>query len=103
MPTSAFAHSLKSLVLGRGSIMAAGVAALLVLSAWPVAAQDYPAKIIRVVVPFPPGGGTDVVALILVQKRGEALKNTVIVNNIAGPPGALGHEAVARAPADGYT
>ncbi len=103
MPTSAFAHSPQSLVLGRRSIMAAGVAALLAIGAYPVAAQDYPAKIIRVVVPFPPGGGTDVVARILVQKLGEALKNTVIIDNIAGASGAIGHEAVARAPADGYT
>ena len=87
----------------RQSMVATGVGALLAVGAWSVAAQDYPAKIIRVVVPFPAGGGTDVVARILVPKLGEALKNTVIIENIAGASGALGHTAVARAPADGYT
>jgi tripartite-type tricarboxylate transporter receptor subunit TctC len=66
-------------------------------------AQDYPSKNIRVVVPFPPGGGTDVVARIIVQKLGEALKNTVYIDNIGGASGSLGHEAVARAAPDGYT
>ncbi|MDO8533803.1 MAG: tripartite tricarboxylate transporter substrate binding protein [Xanthobacteraceae bacterium] len=103
MPTSAFTHSLQSLVLGRRSIMAAGVVALLALCACPVAAQEYPAKTIRVVVPFPAGGGTDVITRILIQKLGDALKKPVIVDNIAGASGAIGHEAVARASADGYT
>jgi tripartite-type tricarboxylate transporter receptor subunit TctC len=79
------------------------VAALLALGAGPLAAQDYPVKTIRVVVPFPPGGGTDVVARVVVQKLAEALKQAVIVDNVAGASGAIGHEAVARAAADGYT
>jgi tripartite-type tricarboxylate transporter receptor subunit TctC len=66
-------------------------------------AQDYPSKNIRVVVPFPPGGGTDVVARIVVQRLAETLKNTVYVDNIGGASGSLGHEAVARAAPDGYT
>ncbi|MBI2958762.1 MAG: tripartite tricarboxylate transporter substrate binding protein, partial [Betaproteobacteria bacterium] len=78
-------------------------AALIALGAAPLAAQDYPAKTIRVVVPFPPGGGTDVVARVVVQKLSEALKNPVIVDNVAGASGSIGHEAVARAAADGYT
>ena len=103
MTASAFAYLLQSPVLGRRTVKAAGVAVLLALGAGPIAAQDYPVKTVRVVVPFPAGGGTDVITRIVVQKLGEALKNPVIVDNVAGASGAIGHEAVARAPADGYT
>lgn len=74
-----------------------------VLAVGPIAAQDYPSRNIRLVVPFPAGGGTDTVARIIGPKLGEALKQTVIIDNIGGASGSLGHEAVARAPADGYT
>ncbi|MCC6779945.1 MAG: tripartite tricarboxylate transporter substrate binding protein [Hyphomicrobiales bacterium] len=86
--------------LARRSLLAICAAVLL---ASPAFAQDYPSKTIRLVVPFPAGGGTDTVARILAQKLGDALKHTVIVDNIGGASGALGHEAVARAQADGYT
>ena len=67
------------------------------------AAQSYPAKPVRVVVPFPPGGPTDVVARGMAQKMTEGLGQTVVIENRGGAGGALGTEFVAKSPADGYT
>lgn len=68
-----------------------------------VYAQTYPAKPVRIVVPFAPGGGTDVIARHLASGMSESLKRTVIVDNRAGANAIVGTEIVARAPADGYT
>ena len=66
-------------------------------------AQTYPSKPIRVVVPFPPGGGTDIVARTVTPKMAEILGQSFIVENRAGAGGNIGTEAVAKSPADGYT
>ncbi len=66
-------------------------------------AQTYPAKPVRVVVPFPPGGPTDVVARGIAQKMTEGLGQTVVIENRGGAGGALGTELVTKSPADGYT
>lgn len=66
-------------------------------------AQAFPAKPVRVVVPFPPGGPTDIVGRLVSQKMAEGLKQPVVVENRAGAGGVLGTEAVAKSPADGYT
>jgi len=66
-------------------------------------AQPYPAKPVRIVVPFPAGGPTDVVARGMAQKMAEALGQTVVIENRGGAGGALGTELVAKSPADGYT
>lgn len=66
-------------------------------------AQDYPAKPIRMVVPFPAAGVADVVARTLAQGMAESLRQPVIVENRLGASGNLGAEQVATAPADGYT
>ena len=66
-------------------------------------AQSWPAKSIRIIVPYPPGGSSDIIARSISIPLAEALKTTVIVENRAGANGNLGAELVAKAPADGYT
>jgi tripartite-type tricarboxylate transporter receptor subunit TctC len=66
-------------------------------------AQTYPAKPIRLILPFPPGGGTDVVGRLLAQKLGQALGQQVIVDNRAGAGGRIGTDLVAKSLPDGYT
>ena len=77
------------------------------LSGWtglaPAQAQSYPAKPVRIVVGFPPGGATDVVARTISQKLGEALGQSVIVDNRAGAASNIAAELVAQAPKDGHT
>ena len=68
-----------------------------------VLAQNYPTKTIRLVLPYPPGGGTDIIARPLAQRLTEGLGQQVIVDNRAGAGGNLGMESVAKTPPDGYT
>lgn len=72
-------------------------------AALPVAAQNYPARTVRIVAPFPPGGSVDVVGRILATKLTENLGKQVIVDNRSGASGVIGTEIVAKAPPDGYT
>jgi tripartite-type tricarboxylate transporter receptor subunit TctC len=66
-------------------------------------AEVYPVRPIRMIVAFPPGGGTDIVGRMVAQKLGEALGQNVVVENRGGASGTLGTEAAARAAPDGYT
>ncbi len=68
-----------------------------------VAAQDYPAKLVRLIAPMGPGGSTDVLARIVGQKLYERWGHVVLVENRVGASGNLGAEAVAKSAADGYT
>ena len=67
------------------------------------AAAEWPTKPIRMVVPFPPGGGTDLVGRAVANRLSEAVGEPVVVDNRGGAGGAIGSELVARAAADGYT
>lgn len=69
----------------------------------PVIAQTYPAKPIRFVVPFPPGGGTDILSRLITNKLSETLGWQIVVDNKPGAGGNIGVEIAAHAPADGYT
>ena len=82
-------------------IFAVAIAALI---PWTALAQDaYPAKPIRLIVPFPPGAGTDSVARFVAQKLGESMKASIIIDNRTGAGGAIGAAEAARADPDGYT
>jgi tripartite-type tricarboxylate transporter receptor subunit TctC len=80
-------------------LFALGVA---LAAALPAAAQDYPNRPIRFIVPYPPAGGTDVVARILAEPLGAALGQTIVIDNRGGAAGNLGTDLAAKAPADGY-
>jgi tripartite-type tricarboxylate transporter receptor subunit TctC len=73
------------------------------LAAMTAGAQDWPTKPVRFIVPYPPGGGTDVIARIVQQPLSEALKQTIVIENRGGAGGALGTEQAAHAAPDGYT
>jgi tripartite-type tricarboxylate transporter receptor subunit TctC len=85
----------------RRGLMAGGLA--LGLAPTVVRAQDYPNRQVRVIVPYPAGGGTDLVARLIVPKLADRWKQTVIIDNKGGASGILGSEIVAKAPPDGYT
>ena len=69
----------------------------------PVGAQDFPSRPLRIIVPYPPGGGTDRVARIIGEKLAEQMSQPVVIENRAGAGGVVGTEASARAAPDGYT
>ena len=74
------------------------------LLAWTACAQEsYPSKPIRLIVPFPPGAGTDTVARYVAQKLGESMQASIVIDNKTGAGGAIGAAEAARAEADGYT
>src|SRR5437764_10960493 len=80
------------------------VAAVLGLAAsMPSLAQDYPNRPIRFIVPYPPGGGTDVVARIMNEALAEALGQPIIIDNRGGAAGNVGTDVAAKAAPDGYT
>ena len=87
----------------RACLALAACGALAALAAPGALAQTYPAKPITMVVPFPPGGPTDMVARLLAQKLSEQMGQPVVVDNKPGANGNIGGAQVSKAPADGYT
>jgi len=84
-------------------IVTAIAAALATLSASGVLAQTYPNRPITLVVPFPPGGSTGIVARVLADKMSETLGQPVVIDNRGGAGGLTGGRSVAKSPPDGYT
>src|SRR5262245_11010840 len=78
----------------------AAIAAFMALPAW---AQPYPAKTVRILVGFAPGGGTDIMARALGAKMTESVKQQFVIENRPGANGNLAAKLAAEAPADGYT
>src|SRR3954452_14662910 len=77
---------------------------LLLLLLWPIfAAAQYPAKPLHMVIPFPPGGATDIIGRVISQKMGARLGQPVVVDNRPGAGGTIGSDVVAKAAPDGYT
>ena len=87
---------------GFSATWLAGLAAA-ALSVTPALAQNYPAKPVRLIIPFPPGGATDILGRVMAQKHTDQLGQPVVVENRPGAGGAIGSEMTAKAPPDGYT
>jgi tripartite-type tricarboxylate transporter receptor subunit TctC len=88
---------------GITSALAACVAAAATLAAGVAGAQAYPVKPLRIIVPFPPGGATDILGRYIAQKLGETLGQQALVDNRPGANGTLGLDLGAKAPPDGHT
>ena len=81
----------------------AAIAALVLISVSSASAQEYPTKVITMVVPFAAGGPTDTVARLIAEPMTKTLKQQVIVENVVGAGGTIAANRVAKAAADGYT
>ena len=84
----------------RRTLLGLAAAACLPMAAW---AQAYPSKPITLLVPFPPGGPTDLVARVLAKKMSEQIGQSIVIDNKPGANGNIAAVAAAKAPADGYT
>src|ERR1700761_3104003 len=79
------------------------IAAALVLAVLPAKAQNFPSRNIHIIVAYAAGGTGDIVARLIAQPLGEALGQTVVIENRAGATGAIGTQAVVSSPPDGHT
>ena len=81
----------------------AAISALILAASSPAYTQSYPTKPVRMIVPFAPGGNTDIIARVFAPKMGEVLGQQIIIDNRGGAGSTIGTEAAARAAPDGYT
>lgn len=79
------------------------LAAVCCMLAGPAAAQEWPQRAVRFIVPYPPGGGTDIIARILQERLSHGLGQPIILENRGGAGGVVGTDAAAKSPPDGYT
>ncbi|HSV46677.1 MAG TPA: tripartite tricarboxylate transporter substrate binding protein [Ramlibacter sp.] len=91
------------MTLNRRTLLVASAAAVAAPALRAQTGAAWPSKPLRIVVPYPPGGSSDIIARAISQPLSEALKQPVVVENRAGANGNLGADLVAKAPADGYT
>ncbi|HSQ02832.1 MAG TPA: tripartite tricarboxylate transporter substrate binding protein [Burkholderiales bacterium] len=89
--------------MNSGTALCFALTVALSAAAGPVAAQAYPSKAVRVVIPWPAGGSNDIVGRIVAQKLSEAMGQQFVVDNRGGAAGSIGADVVAKAPPDGYT
>lgn len=85
------------------ALLSLAVSATCLMTGAPALAQAYPSKPIRMIVPFPAGGTTDIVARLVAQRMSESMGQPILVENRGGAGGAIGADVVAKAPPDGYT
>jgi len=90
------------MTLGHKLAAACAISLVIAVTMPPASAQDWPTRPVTMVVPFPPGGGTDVLGRIVAQRLSETLGQRVIVENVGGAGGMIGSARVAHAPPDGY-
>jgi len=89
--------------MNPGSVLCFALTVALSAAGGLAAAQTYPSKAVRVVIPWPAGGSNDIVGRIVAQKLSEAMGQQFVVDNRAGAAGSIGADVVAKAPPDGYT
>jgi tripartite-type tricarboxylate transporter receptor subunit TctC len=87
----------------RGAIALTASFLLPCLLAGPARAESYPTRVIRMIVPYPAGGTSDVLARVLARRMGDSMGQSIVIENIGGAAGTLGAAAVARAAPDGHT
>src|SRR6266700_8107736 len=88
---------------GTRKLVSRAVSLLLALAVIAAHAQTYPSRPVRLIVPFPPGGSTDILSRALAQKLAEGLGQPVVIDNRPGAGGSIGSEAAAKAAPDGHT
>ncbi|MCA3150426.1 MAG: tripartite tricarboxylate transporter substrate binding protein, partial [Rhodocyclaceae bacterium] len=85
------------------ALLALGALGVSILAPLPASAQAWPAKPIRLVVPYPPGGGTDLLGRMVARRLSETLGVPILIDNRPGADGSIGTDIVAKAAGDGYT